>query len=149
MKLDGVEGESAVEGVSGFMELDSCSFGADSSRSQDSGGSASRGVRFTEVSCTKQTDTATPQLIRMLITGRTGAVDIRFVRTGPNNKPTTFLKLQLDNATVASLGTTGSGDRPVDSFTLTFAKIAMDAFGIGDDLSGVPVSFDFDVFAHQ
>lgn len=149
MKVDGIDGESEVEGAKGFIELLSCNLAADGARSQDSGNAAQQGVRFKHVACTKASDTTTPLMFDWLTRNADHMVEIRFVRTGPNDKPVTFLKIKLTKCGLAGMQVTSSGGSPVDSFGITFSKIDMDAYGIGDALSGVPNSWTFDVFAHR
>lgn len=149
MKYEGIEGESEVRGKKGFMELTSISFGA--MRNVSAVGAGTRGegdVRIQEVNCTRQSDSVSALLFTECVSGdMLKKVEIEFIRTGPNNKPITFMSYLLEGCGITAYNVAGGGDIPMESFTLAFSKFTVKSFQVGDKLTAVPFTGTFDLQA--
>jgi type VI secretion system secreted protein Hcp len=147
MKYEGIEGESEVRGKKGFVELLSLSFGT--ARAMSAVKAGSRGdaeVQMQEITCSRQSDSISALLFNEAVIGdMSRKVDIEFIRTGPNNKPITFLAFALENCGISSFQMSGAADIPTETFSLNFTKITIKSFQVGDKLSAVPFTGSFDL----
>ncbi len=147
MKYEGIDGESEVRGRTGYMELNSFSWGL--SRATATARGDSRGdAEFVaqDVVVTRAQDSISALLIQEAAVGdfeRT--VDIEFVRTGPNNKPIVYFKATLRQAGLASYQVASGGDTPTESMTIRYNSVQIASHKTGNDLNAVPNTVGLDV----
>lgn len=117
LRIDGVPGESMDSQRRGEIDLQNFSFGASKLRTAAS--------QFKDMTFTKYVDTASPKLLLAVATGKqfpTAVVLTR--RTGGVDNTSVYVSMyRLSGVQVTSVSTQGSGDRPVQTVTLGFAKI--------------------------
>ena len=140
LKVDGVTGESQDAKHKGEMDVLAWSWG------QSVGAITGRGARpdvcIQNLSLTKYIDSASPDLIMKNLIGevaRTAVLTIE--RPATIGAPSVYLKLTLNNVTVTSYSTGGSGgeDRLTENVTLKFESM----HGIYYPASSAqPVNFD-------
>jgi type VI protein secretion system component Hcp len=149
LKFEGIDGESEVRGKKGFMELASVSFGA--TRNVSAVGAGTRGegdVRVQEVNCTRVSDSVSALLFTECVSGdMSKKAEIEFVRTGPNNKPITFMSVLLEGCGISAYSVAGNDGIPIESFSLAFSKITIKTFQVTDKLAAVPFTGTFDLLA--
>lgn len=147
MKYADIDGKSTMEGYEKFIELSSIQWGVgraiDNSRGTDKreGGI----VSVSEITATKQLDSTSPKLLIEACTGEMdNNVEIHFVRTAAG-KTQTYCKYVLTNTGVSGFSTSSGGDRPSESFSLNFTKIEYTYSPVGDDLTGDPMTVNYDL----
>lgn len=124
LKIDGVTGESMDDKHKGEIDVLAWSWG------QSVGAITGRGAKpdacIQDLSLTKYIDSASPDLIMKSLIGevsRTAVLTLE--RPGELGRPTAYLKLTLNNVTVTSYSTGGSGgeDRLTENVTLKFQSM--------------------------
>lgn len=129
IKLPDVKGQTQVTGHVNELEVDSFQFGVGvgvttaSTNQERATGKAS----FSEVTVTRVSDSATPQLLQKLAAGQVfkGDTVISFVREDGN----ALLKLivvTLTDVILSSVSLSSGGDLPSESISLNYAKIKVD-----------------------
>ncbi len=143
-----IKGEVAEAGHEGWINLDSIQMGVGRSITTAGGGGdrETSNPSFSEVTCTRQTDKASPELFMQAIAGKTlGLATVHFVQVGGVDKKQTYLTFELDEAMISSYSTSSGGDKPSESFSINFVKITMqyDSFVKGGTVSkGTPQKWD-------
>lgn len=127
MQFPGASGDVSAQGFEGQIELTSASFGMDrplDSRVGSSGYSATGKLQVHEITITKPTDSASPQLTIAALQGVfNNTVTITFVTTSGTGM-TPFMSYQLTNCGIASAHTTaGQQGLPTESYSLSFGQI--------------------------
>lgn len=147
MKYEGVDGESDVRGRKGYMELQSFAWGV--SRAPTTARGDARGdaeVMAQEVILTRTQDSVTALLVDEVVTNAFDrTVDIEFIRTGPNNKPITYLKVSLRDAGLSGYQVASGGDIPTESMTIRYNAVTIASYKTGDDLNAVPNTSGYDI----
>lgn len=151
MKYDGIDGESKAEGFEKFIELESFEFGVGRRIGSARGGSTREGTdaSFSEAVVRKRTDGTSVKFFEAAVIGKLNkVVDIKFVRTG-STSPEAYVYFKLEDTGVAGQSfkaAGGSGDnRPTETLHLNFTKITLEYNPIGDDLSGNPSKWGYDM----
>ena len=156
MKFKDIQGESTTEGFKEWTELTSFEFGV-GRRIASAGGTSTREgtiANFSEVVVKKVTDGTTVKYFEQAITGPLDrVVEIKMVRVGAG-KPEAFLGFKLEGCGVAGLsfraaGGPGVDSRPGETLHLNFDKITLDYSPIGDDLTGSPSMYGWDLAASK
>jgi type VI secretion system Hcp family effector len=152
LKLDGIKGESMVDGHIGEIDILDVNFALHQIGSGAYGGGSGTGkVDFHDISFVKRFDVSSPTLMGKCADGthiKTGLVVLRKA-AGTDNKPLDYLKIKMEEIIVSAVTPSGlgSGDG-MEHITLNFAKIVMDytaqtaTGGKGDN-----VTFGWDVKA--
>ena len=142
-----IKGEVAEAGHEGWINVDSIQLGV--GRSVSSAGSGgdreTSNPSFSEVTFSRPTDKASPELFMQSIAGKSlGMATVHFVQTGGVDKKQTYLTFEFDEAIVTSYSLSSGGDRPSESFALNFVKITMqyDSFTGGKVTKGNPQKWD-------
>jgi type VI secretion system secreted protein Hcp len=123
LKLDGIKGESKDPTHPGEIEILSYSWGMSQTSvgTLGSGGGSGK-VSVHDISVTKVTDSASPQLMVSCATGKHLASGIIAVRKA-GEKPIEYLKIKLTDILISSIQMDGHGSAlPAESFTLDFKK---------------------------
>lgn len=143
-----IKGNSTVEGHTDWIELSSLQIGVGRAISSV-GGSSDRETSnpsFSEVTCSKQTDIASPELFMQAVCGKSlGKAEVHFLNTGgADKKQQVYLKIELEAAMISSYSASSGGDRPSESFSINFSKISYqyDAFDGAKTKTGTPKKWD-------
>ena len=126
LKLDGIPGESLDATHKDEIDVEAWSWGETNVGSTSAGGGAGAGkVSFQDFQFVARLSTASPPLF---LAGASGAhikeALLSGVRDAGKGKLSDFLKYRLRDVTVSTYQQSASeGDRPVDQFSLRFAKI--------------------------
>lgn len=156
MSYDGIDGDVTTKGHEKWIELQSCSLGANRSMTSASSSSADREAStpsVSEIVVTKVTDAATPNLFRAAVGKGPGSegklVKIDFCKTDAGDTEP-YLQLELENTLVSSFSVSSGGDRPMESLSLNFVKITMNNIGMGAaNETGQPDRAHYDLSTHE
>jgi type VI secretion system secreted protein Hcp len=80
---------------------------------------------FSEISCTKATDIASNDLFAQAIYGKKicDKANVHFLQTGGEGATQVYMELDLHEPIVSGYTVSSGGDRPTESFTISFTKI--------------------------
>jgi len=125
LQIDGVNGEVTDKNFPNAIQVLSYQSGVTAGSIRfAAGGSASR-ANFSNVTITKNLDTATPVLLTDLVTGKViPQAKFSFVKTTDSGS-VAYLQVTLTNVTVTSENLSSGGDRPTESLSLNFQKEQM------------------------
>jgi len=132
LKLDGIEGESQVEGMSGHIEVLSLKFGGTQTGSFGAGSGGGAG-KFTanDVEITALTGKHTPKVLEACATGKHIKTATLICRKAGGGTAVEFLKVTLSDVIVSKNITSfvpsadGKNELPVDELNLNFGKITV------------------------
>lgn len=125
LKIEGVDGESVIDGHEGEIDVLAWSWGMTQSGSMHVGGGGGSGkVNVQDISLTKYVDKASTNLMRACCNGEHLSEATLTVRKAGKN-PLDYVKIKMSPVLVTSLSTGGSGgeDRLTENVTLNFAKM--------------------------
>jgi type VI secretion system secreted protein Hcp len=123
LKIDGVEGESTDERHKGEIEILSFSWGETQTGTMSRGGGGGAGkVSMQDFHFTMAMNKASPSLFLKCATGEHIKQAVLTARKAGGDQQE-YLKVTLTDVLITSYQTSGSGDQPIDSFSLNFAKI--------------------------
>ncbi len=147
MKYDGIDGESEIRGRPGYLELRGFSWGLGRATNTARGGArADAEVIAREVVLTRDQDSISALLVNEIVTNAFDRkVEIEFIRTGANNRPSTFLRFRFTGAGLSDYVLIGGEDTPAETLTLRYTAFTVESFKVGDDLSAVPNTAGYDV----
>ncbi|RSZ36018.1 MULTISPECIES: type VI secretion system tube protein Hcp [unclassified Variovorax] len=126
LKIPGVTGQTQIEGHKDELEVQSFQFGAGlavtagTSNQERTAGKPS----FSEITVTRTSDSATPQLLQKLASGTVLAGDtiITFPREDKDGL-LPLLVITLTDVIISNLSVSSGGDLPSESFSLNYAVI--------------------------
>ena len=145
LKIEGpdVKGESQADGRENEIDILSFSWGVSNPSAQalHGGGSGGGKVTLSELTITKRTDKASPQLFRNAVLGQAhsgaeGHYPIRLVMVytpADHGEPVEMFSIELNDCQIAELRSTvvpakrGSDDEPSETLSLSFEQIRMNA----------------------
>lgn len=80
---------------------------------------------FSEVSCTKDADIASNELFAQAIYGKKicDKAEVHFIQTGGEGADQVYMKYELYEPIVSAYSLSSGGERPVESFMISFTKI--------------------------
>jgi type VI secretion system secreted protein Hcp len=148
VKCDSWKGESKVEGFNDYFEVSSFQFGVGRAISAARGTSTREGniVSVSEITLTKVSDKSSIKLFEEALHGPLDRkVEIAFIRQGAGNKPTAYITIKLEGCGLSGFSMSSGGDRPSESLTLNFDKIEYNYDPVGDDLTGSPLKYGWDL----
>jgi type VI secretion system secreted protein Hcp len=123
LKIDGVEGESTDERHKGEIEILSFSWGETQTGTMTRGGGGGAGkVSMQDFHFTMAMNKASPMLFLKCATGEHIKQAVLTARKAGGDQQE-YLKVTLTDVLITSYQTNGSGDQPIDSISLNFAKI--------------------------
>ena len=125
LKIDGVDGESVIDGHEKEIDVLAWSWGMTQSGSMHVGGGGGSGkVNIQDVSLTKFVDKASTNLMRACCNGEHLKEATLTVRKAGKDA-VDYVKIKMSPVLVTSLSTGGSGgeDRLTENLTLNFAKM--------------------------
>lgn len=122
-----IKGQSNVDGHAGWINVESLSWGVGRAIAGQAAGSAKREVSspsVSEASFSRLTDGASPELFFQACGGVSlGKCEIHFLQV-VENKPQVYLKIELEDAMIASYSLSSGGDKPSESFSVNFTKVS-------------------------
>lgn len=124
LKIDGVDGESKIDGHEDEIDVLAWSWGASQSGSLHVGGGGGSGkANVQDVSITKYVDKASTNLLRKCLNGAHLTEAVLTVRKA-GESPVDYVAITMSPVLVTSVSTGGSGgeDRLTENITLNFAK---------------------------
>jgi type VI secretion system secreted protein Hcp len=142
-----VKGDVTAENYKDWIELGSFQFGIGRGISSPTGGSADRessAPSVSEITVTKDQDTATGPLVTAALQGEGVKVIIDFVKTS-SGKLEKYMEYTLTNTLISGWSTSSGGDRPSESISLNFTKLEVDPTTIdaaGKISNAKPVTYD-------
>ena len=125
LKIDGLEGESAISGHEGEIDILSWSWNVSNTGTMHIGGGGGAGKAIVgDLSVTKYIDKSSTHLILASLLGTQFKEAILIVSKAGEN-PLEYLKITMSPVIVTNVSSGGSGgdDRLTESVTLNFAKV--------------------------
>ena len=135
LKLDDVKGESKDSKHKEEIDVLAWSWGLSQSGSAHQGGGGGAGkVAVQDISLTKHTDKASPNLLKFCCSGKHFKEAVLTVRKA-GEKPVEYLKITMEQVLISSVSTGGSGgeDRLTENVSLNFAKFKFEYTPQKDD----------------
>jgi type VI secretion system secreted protein Hcp len=126
MNYDGVKGDVLEEGHKDWVELSSFQWGVGRGISSPTGRDADRessAPSVSEITVTKAQDKSSSQLLNESLQGEGKTVKIDFCRTN-KDKMDVYITFELTNTMISGFSASSGGDRPTESLSLNFTKIA-------------------------
>tara|TARA_R110002049_G_scaffold4601_2_gene31739 strand:+ start:26030 stop:26509 length:480 start_codon:yes stop_codon:yes gene_type:complete len=124
-----IKGDATSAGFEDQIKLISTSFSASRMVSVPSGSSARETGTpvFSEVQCAKDFDIASTELFMQSVSGASlEEASLTYLQTDSEGNPQVYLVVTLTDPIVTSYSHSGSmGDKPGESFSLNFTKIAL------------------------
>ena len=152
LKLDGVPGESVDDKHKGEIEILSFSWGVSNPGSFAFGGGGGAGkATFSDVTFESATQSSSPLLAAFTANGKHIASALLTLRKAGQQR-TEFVKITMSPVIVSSYNQAGfgNGDRPFDTFALTWSEIEFDYFPqAADGSAGTPIVFHWDAAANK
>jgi type VI secretion system secreted protein Hcp len=142
-----IKGDVTATGWESWIELNSFQFGAGRGISSPTGGSADRessAPSISEVTVSKDQDTATGPLLTAALQGEGVTVIIDFVKTS-QGQLVKYMEYTLTNTLISGFSTSSGGDRPSESISLNFTKFQVDPTTIdaeGTISNANPITYD-------
>lgn len=127
IEYEGIPGNVTAEGFAGNISVHSIQFGVGRGITMEAGHMANREATrpsLSEITFTKNADIASTPLFKESVTGSSGKlVKIKFVQTGADNV-VQFMDYELHDCLVSGYSLSAGGESdPVESITLSYAKI--------------------------
>jgi type VI secretion system secreted protein Hcp len=148
MKYGSIKGAVTTDGFKDWIELNSFQWGVNRSIGTAARGSTTREhsePTLADVSVTKLTDVATPQLFLDAVAGKLdNKVTIKLTTT-TKGKVETFLTYDFENTGLSHYSLSSGGDAPTESLSLNFTKISETFTGMSPDISGSPETVGYDL----
>ncbi len=126
MQVDGITGDVETAPYAGWIELNRVHWGVGRGIKSAKGGGKDREgaeANISEVSITKTSCGATPDLMRLAMWGKSKTVKIEITHTGDNKQQSAFHKYELDDVLFSGYSTSTTGDRPSEDLNLNFTKL--------------------------
>jgi type VI secretion system secreted protein Hcp len=150
VKYEGIDGETKIKGFEKYIEVESLQLGLGRHIASARGTSTREGgeVSISEITCLKKTDGTTVKLFTEACTGKMNKkVDFKFLRTG-SGQPQEYLSFETNGTGISGLSFSASGggdSRPTESVSFNFDKISIKYNPIGDDFTGSPENWGWDL----
>ena len=153
LKIDGVEGDSKVDGHEGEIDVLSASFGAVNSSSRAYGGGAGTSkVTVQDLMITKRADKSSPNLFLKTCDGtHYDTATLVFRKAGGEGGPVDYLKYEMSHVFVSSWQQSGGGDQfAMETIGMSFEKVKVTFTGQDDTgASTEPVEVEWDIAANK
>jgi type VI secretion system secreted protein Hcp len=139
LKFDGVkiEGNVTTKGFEKQVQVDSFQFGVGRAITMNVGGAHDRvagNPSISEISLTKSLDNASMGIFQEALLGKKGFKVIITIVHGSADKIDKDVEYKLEDVLISSYSVSSGGDRPHESFSLSFTKI--EALFAGSDAKG-------------
>ncbi|SRR5579883_16149 len=148
VKYDVINGDVTESSHSQWIEVNSFQWGVGRGISSPTGGSSDRessAPSVSEIVVTKPTDIATIKLLDEALEGDGKDVTIDFCKTDKGNL-SVYLSYTLNNTMISGYSMSSGGDRPQESLSLNFTKVACKDVGLGaKNDEGQPATVTYDI----
>jgi len=141
LKLDGIEGESAVAGHENEIDIESLSWGLTNAGTGSYGGGSGAGrVDVADVSMMKLVDASSAKLQLACCAGTPISEAVITMRKAGGEDPLDYVVITLSDVMVSSfqISSTGPADSHQESFSLNFSKVKYEYQKQKEDGSGEP-----------
>lgn len=152
MKFEGIEGQVTYKGLEKQIELHSASYSTHSAMEGAAHGNRSPdSMKISEINVTKYLDASSVDLFKAQADGKKPAkVEISFTANNAGDENFVYLKYELEDVYITSMSTSGgSGDRPMESLALNFAKITINYTPTDKTGEGSPKRGGYDVVQNK
>jgi len=143
-----LKGDVTAAGHEKWIEVNSFQWGVGRGISSPTGGSSDREASapsVSEIVVTKPTDIASVDLLNESLQGEGQDVTIDFCKTDKGNL-SVYLSYTLNNTMISGFSTSSGGDRPQESLSFNFTKVACRDVGLGSkNEDGSPATVTYDV----
>ena len=152
MQYDGIDGDVTSAGHEKWIECSSWQFGVSRAMTSSTSSAADREgstPSVSEIIITKVTDGSSPNFFRAALGlgpgGEGKTVKIDFCKTDVA-QPEPYLQFELTNTLVSGFTMSSGGDRPTESVSMNFTKIAVNNVGMGSaNETGQPDRAEYDL----
>ena len=153
LTIDGIEGESAIEGHEGEIDVLAWSWGMSQSGTMHVGGGGGGGnVSLEDLTITKWVDKSSLPLMAACCTGM-NYPSAKLTILKSNDQPLAWETITMTKLIITSISTGGSGgqDRLTEIITLNFRKVQVDyqPQDIRGYLSGDPIAYWWDILINN
>ncbi|HTN02301.1 Hcp family type VI secretion system effector [Planctellipticum variicoloris] len=152
LKIEGITGESKIDGHEGEIDVLSVSWGASNASSAHFGGGAgtARG-NCSDMSIMKRIDNASPEFFKKTMDGTHFDSATLVLRLAGGDAPVDYFKVEMTHVFITSWSPSGSGDQHgMESVSLSFEQVKVTYTGQNDDGSPKePVEVGWDIVAHK
>ena len=130
LKIDGIKGESQDHAHKEELDVQSWSWGMSQTASTHSGGGSGTGkATVNDIQFHHYVDKSSPNLMQYCLTGKhidNALLTLR--KASGEDKGFDFLTIKLTDLLISSVqvGSSGGDERPVESFSLNFAKVEVE-----------------------
>jgi len=141
LKLDGIDGESTVDGHENEIDIESLSWGVTNAGTGSYGGGSGSGrADVADVSIMKLVDASSASIQLACCTGQVIDEAVITMRKAGGDSPLDYVKITLSDVYVSSvqISSTGPADSHQESLSLNFSKIKYEYQKQKDDGSGEP-----------
>jgi type VI secretion system secreted protein Hcp len=149
MKIDSINGEVTAAGYEKWIDVSSLQFGIGRAISTPVGGGSKRESghpSISEITLSKQFDTASIDLFSWSTAGASKLVKIDMVQTGDKDKVSAYLHFELTNTLISGYSMSSGGDKPSESLSLNFTKITEKYIPYdSDNKAGQPIVKGYDL----
>ena len=152
LKIDGVEGDSKIDGHEGEIDVLSASFGATNPSSRAYGGGAGTAkVNVHDLVITKRADKSSPNLFLKTCDGTHYDSATLVFRKAGGDAPVDYLTYEMSHVFVSSWQQSGGGDQfAMENIALSFEKIKVTFKGQDDTGAETePVEVEWDIAANK
>jgi type VI secretion system secreted protein Hcp len=147
-----IKGEVTESAHTGWIAIDSASFGASRSTTVEVGSGQEKRHRdqptISDLQISRTYDSASPALFNESVVGKPQNVQIDFLEPadGPDAAPNVYLSLFLRNVLISSYSLGGSGGSdPSESLSLNFTAVNIQYTAYDDDDNPTPFKGQFDL----
>ena len=148
MKYGKIKGAVTTDGFKDWIELNSFQWGVGRAIGSAARSSTSREhsePSLSEISVTKSSDVATPDLFLDAVAGHLdNKVTIKFTTT-TKGKVETFLTYEMENTGLSRYSLSSGGNIPTELLSLNFTKIAETFLGMDPSIGGSPKTVGYDL----
>jgi type VI protein secretion system component Hcp len=147
MKYDSVDGDVETPGYEKYILLEGVEWGFERNVSSVGADDANRArPTMQRVSLTMLSALPTTGLVTDALTGKHNRkVTICWARTSKTGAMETFCQLELTDAAVVAYKLGCAGDRPIDSFTLSYKQVELKTWSWKNDSAGSSRSASYNV----
>lgn len=154
IKIDGIKGESNVDGHEGDIDVLSWSWGVSNSGSAHMGSGQGAGkASFSDLHFMKAMDKSSPSLYKASATGQHIKKATLAIRKASGDKPLEFITIDMEEILVTSVQTSGAGgdnNMITESVSLNFAKVKYKYIEQkADGSEGDKPDFNWDIRVHK
>ncbi len=125
IQIEGIKGECTESGHKDWIVVDSWSWGVSRSVMYDGGRLEAGTTDVQNLSISKAYDLSSPLLAKECAAGTKGK-KAKLAVTQDSGEHKEYLTCELENAIITSYQVGGGGDKPNDSFTLSYTKVTFE-----------------------